>query len=107
MPKAKKTRPKKPPTPKTIVRNALRKLWLQSRERSAALRRENYTCQRCGKKQSKAKGHEVKIHAHHIYGVEWGDLVDLIFERLLQTPDAIELLCVDCHDAEHAKEDAA
>lgn len=103
----KKTRPKKPPTPKSIIRNALRKLWLQSRERSAALRRENYTCQRCGKKQSKAKGREVKINVHHINGVDWGDLVDLVFERLLQTSDDLEVLCVDCHDAEHAKEDAA
>jgi predicted HNH restriction endonuclease len=102
---AKKTRPKKPPTPKTIVRNALRKLWLQSRERSAALRRESYTCERCGLKQSKAKGREVKVNVHHKNGVDWGDLVDLVFERLLQTADDLEVLCVDCHDKEHGKGD--
>lgn len=106
MAKAKKTRPKKPPTPRSIVRNALRKLWLKCRERSAALKRENYTCERCGKKQSKAKGREVEINVHHKNGVDWGDLVDLVFTRLLQTADDLEVLCVDCHDKEHSKEAA-
>lgn len=102
MPKAKKTRPKKPPTPRTRVKNSLRQLWLKSRERSAALKRENYTCQRCGKKQSKAKGRVVSVSVHHKNGIDnWGKVIDAVFEYLLCDPDRLEVLCVGCHDDEH------
>ena len=108
MPKPKKTRPKKPPTPRSQIKSALRNLWLKSRERSAALKRESYTCQRCGKKQSRAKGREVDIAVHHIKGVDnWGKVIDAVYEHLLCDEKNLEVLCVDCHSDEHAKEDAA
>ena len=58
-----------PNTPRSKVRAALRQLWLRSRERAAALKREKYTCQRCGVKQSKAKGKEQKVEVHHKEGI--------------------------------------
>ena len=51
---------KLPTTPRSRVRSALRKLWLSSRERSAALKREEYCCEVCSVKQSTAKGREQK-----------------------------------------------
>jgi 5-methylcytosine-specific restriction endonuclease McrA len=88
-------------TPRSRVKNALRKLWLQSRERATALKREAYTCERCGIKQSTAKGREVKVQVHHRVGIDWEGLVDTIIERVLQTPDDLEVLCKTCHDKEH------
>ena len=92
---------KKPETPKTTVRNALRQIWLKSRERAAALKRDNYTCQSCMRKQTLAKGKEFKVHVHHKDNINWDGLVDLIKERLLQTPDRLTTLCKECHDKEH------
>lgn len=88
-------------TPRSKVRAALRLLWLRSRERAASLKREKYCCQRCKKKQSVAKGKEVKLEVHHINGVEWEDLVDEIIRRLLCDPKELEVLCKSCHDKEH------
>ena len=90
-----------PGTPRSAIRAALRRLWLRSRERQAALKRDSYTCQRCGKKQSRAKGKEVYVSVHHTRGVDWEGVIDLIAERLLQTPDSLVTLCEDCHDATH------
>jgi len=78
-------------------------IWLRSRERSAALKREKYRCERCHVKQSKAKGREVKIEVHHRDGTDRAGIVDIIVERMLQTPDKFEVLCVPCHDKEHGK----
>ena len=94
-------------TPKTQVRAALRRLWLRSRERAAALRRTGYCCERCGIKQSRAKGREVYVEVHHKGGVDWGGLIDMVIERLLpEDPDQLEVLCKDCHKAEHGREAA-
>lgn len=61
-----------------------------------------YRCQRCGIKQSKAKGKEVKINGHHRDGVgNWEKVIDLIFAELLCEPALWEILCEDCHAAEH------
>jgi 5-methylcytosine-specific restriction endonuclease McrA len=97
---------KLPTTPRSKVKQALRRLWLQSRERSATLKRDKYSCVKCGKKQSVAKGKEVKVHVHHKDGIDnWEELVDLIFEKLLISPDHQETLCVDCHKEEHGREE--
>jgi 5-methylcytosine-specific restriction endonuclease McrA len=93
-------------TPRTQIRAALRRLWLRSRERAAALRRTEYKCERCGIKQSRAKGKEVYVEVHHKDGVAWSDLVDLVFERLLPSdPEKLEVLCKECHKQEHDRGD--
>jgi predicted HNH restriction endonuclease len=88
---------KLPYTPRSRVRSALRQLWLRSRERAAAVKREQYTCQRCGIKQSKAKGKEVAIEVHHIQGVNWEEMIDKIYEEILIHPEGLEVLCPKCH----------
>lgn len=91
---------KLPHTPRSRVRSALRQLWLRSRERAAALKRDGYTCQRCNVKQSKAKGREVDVTVHHKDGVAWEALIDLVYERLLVDPERLETLCRGCHEGE-------
>ena len=89
-----------PYTPRSKVRSALRQLWLRSRERAAALRRDGYTCQRCGAKQSKARGKEIAVNVHHLDGIDWEALIDLVYERLLVPPDRLKTECVSCHEEE-------
>ena len=89
-------------TPRSHVRNALRRLYLQSRERAAACRAEDYTCEGCHKKQSRAKGREFKIEVHHRAGkIDWESLIDLVYDRLLVHPDQLEVLCKECHKDVH------
>ena len=87
---------KLPYTPNSRIRSALRKLFLRSRERAAALKRDKYTCS-CGLKQSRAKGREIYVEVHHKDGIDWTGLIDLIRDRLLQTPDKLETCCEECH----------
>lgn len=90
-----------PTTPRSRVKAALRQVWLRSRERAAALKREGYCCERCGAKGSKAKGRVVNLEVHHRQGINWDGVVDLVMERLLPDPAELEVLCTDCHDKEH------
>lgn len=90
-------------TPNSKIKNVLRMLWLRSRERAKAIKRDQYTCQACGRKQSKASGREFKVEVDHIHGIDWDGLCDLIHERLLQTSDDLITLCKECHDKKHAK----
>ena len=88
-------------TPNSQIRSALRNLWLRSRERSRALKRDNYSCVRCGVKQSKAKGREIEVEVHHKEGVtNWDELFFAIKEFLLCDPEDMETLCKDCHKKE-------
>jgi 5-methylcytosine-specific restriction endonuclease McrA len=78
-------------------------VWLRSRERAAAIRREKHTCQRCHRKGSEKKGHEVKIQVHHKDGIaNWDAIINLIYEQILCDPQFLEVVCVQCHDAEHS-----
>lgn len=86
-------------TPRSRVRQALRQLWLRSRERASALKRDGYTCQICGIKQSKAKGREVDVHVHHVNEIDWDGVIDIIFERLLN--GELKTLCKECHTKHH------
>lgn len=87
-----------PTTPRSKVRAALRQLWLRSRERASALKRDGYCCQECGVKQSKRKGKEVKVEVHHKQGVnDWDLMLDYIYRHLLCDPGWLETLCVECH----------
>lgn len=88
---------KKSTTPRGRVKAAVRQLWLRSRERAATLKRDNYTCQECGKKQSTAKGKEQKVCVHHLEGIDWELIIDYIFLNVLVNPDKLETLCPECH----------
>lgn len=88
-------------TPVSRITAALRQVWLRSRERAAALKRDKYTCQCCGRKQTKRKGEEFIVHVHHRDGIDWGEITKIIRERVLQTPDALVTLCKECHEIEH------
>lgn len=92
-------------TPRSRVRQALRQLWLRSRERAASLKRENNTCQCCHRKASKAKGKEFAVEVHHTQKIaNWEAIIDTVFEHLLCDPKYLEVLCKECHDKQHAKE---
>jgi len=90
---------KKPITPSSQIRSGLRRTFLRSRERAAALKSGKYTCRKCGAKQSRAKGKEVYVECHHANKIDWAGLIDLVRERLLAGP--LEILCTDCHRGEH------
>lgn len=84
-------------TPRSQVRSALRKLWLRSRERAAALKRDGYTCQECDRKQSKAKGREFAVEVDHLDGISWESMLDYIYRHLLVSPDRLETVCKEDH----------
>jgi len=90
---------KKPNTPRSRVKNAIRLLWMRSRERAAALKKHDYRCVDCGIKQSMAKDKEVKIEVHHEPQIDWTGIVQLIFDRILNVPQYP--LCKDCHKKKH------
>ena len=88
-----------PYTPNSQIRSALRKLFLRSRERSAAIKRDGYTCQKCGAKQSKRKGFEVSVECHHLDGVvNWDALFEAVRKYLLCDPGKMQTLCKKCHE---------
>jgi predicted HNH restriction endonuclease len=88
-------------TPNSKIKAALRQLFLRSRERAAALKRDGYTCQRCGCKQSRARGREQKVQVHHKVGVmNWDALYRAVREYLLCNPEFLETLCPECHKKE-------
>ncbi len=88
-------------TPRSRIKGMLRQIFLKSVERAEAMKRDKYTCQRCGAKQSVKKGHEIKIQVHHKKGIKvWDEIISLIYDELLCDPAELETLCVDCHDKE-------
>jgi predicted HNH restriction endonuclease len=87
-----------PYTPNSRIRSVLRQLFLRSRERAAALKRDKYTCRCCSVKQSKAKGKEVKVEVHHLAGVcNWDALFESVRRYLLCDPELLATLCEKCH----------
>jgi 5-methylcytosine-specific restriction endonuclease McrA len=102
-------KPRKSPTrtPKGRIVSLLRRLWLYSPERRAAIKREDNTCEECGKKGSKAKGREVVIHAHHLRegGINWNHIEEVIRIQLLCDPSEIAILCKYCHELLHQEEE--
>jgi hypothetical protein len=102
--KKRKKRVKKPITPRSKITNALRRVWLYSRERAQALRLQDRRCQVCGVRESKAKDKEQKIEVHHIDGIGvWKEIVDLVYAKLLVPPDKLECLCPKHHKERHEK----
>lgn len=95
-------------TPDGIIRSSLRLLFMKSREKGAATRRDKNTCQTCGAKGSVAKGKEVKTECHHTIGTEgrdidWQRIYAVIREELLCSSDELTILCKPCHLALHGK----
>ena len=91
-----------PHTPSSQIRTALRRLWMRSRERQAALKRDKYTCRKCQAKQSKAKGREVAVEVHHVAGnANLAEIEAVIRMWLLVDPEYLRTLCKACHDKEH------
>ena len=89
---------KLPYTPNSRIRSALRMLFLRSRERAQALKRDKYTCQKCKVKQSKAKGKEFYVEVHHKKGIcNWEALFKAIRKYLLCNPKHLKTLCGKCH----------
>lgn len=89
-------------TPRSRVRSALRAVFLRSRERAAALKREKNCCEACGVKASVAKGREVKVEVHHRQGIlNWNEIIDLVYKQLLCDPAGLEVLCKACHEKQH------
>jgi predicted HNH restriction endonuclease len=88
---------KLPYTPNSKIKSALRQLFLRSRERAAVLKAHNYSCAKCGIKQSKAKGKEVKVEVHHKSNILlWSKIYEIIRAELLNQDD-MEVLCEECH----------
>lgn len=86
-------------TPRHRIKSWLRRMWLMSKERSEALKRDNYTCQKCGVKKSAAKGKEQSVEVHHKKGINvWDNIIDLIQKELLCDPEDLITLCPLCHD---------
>lgn len=86
-------------TPDSIIKGTLRKLFLRSRERAAALKRDHYTCQKCARKQTMKKGFELKVQVHHEDGIlNWQLLIEEIRKYLLCDPEKLKTLCKECHD---------
>jgi predicted HNH restriction endonuclease len=94
-----------PYTPSSKIRAALRQLYLRSRERAAALKASGYCCERCGVKQSRAKGREVYVEVHHRAGIlNWKKVFEFIRAELLVGPEKLEVLCKECHKEEHEEQ---
>jgi len=92
-------------TPRERIKGMLRQIFLKSNERTAVLKRDNYTCVKCGLKQSKKKGHEVKVQVHHKKGLDcWDHLIHIIYKQLLCDIEDLETLCVECHKNKHNSE---
>ena len=95
---------KLPYTPNGRIKDALRKLFLRSRERHTVLKRTNYCCEKCGIKQTKAGKDEkfwVKVNVHHNDGIDWDDIIMYIRKQLLVDPEKMTALCEECHGKEH------
>lgn len=92
---------KLPTTPRSRIKNAIRQVFLRSRERAAALKATGHRCAKCGIKASEAKGRVVKLQVHHVNGIDWDGVVDLVYERVLA--GQMQPLCVSCHGEQHGR----
>jgi hypothetical protein len=95
---------KLPITPNTIIKNALRRVWLYSRERRAAIIAQRNTCRECRSIGSVAKGKECKIEVHHKVEINWDRVFKVIREEILVAVGLLEVLCKECHKKETARQ---
>lgn len=92
-------------TSKTHIVRGLRKIWLHSKERGEALKRDKYTCQICQRKKSvsKKKFDETKqvrkLEVHHKESIlNWDEIIDCIRKNLLCDSEHLQTLCKECHE---------
>ncbi len=92
-------------TTKAWLTSGLRRMWMKSKERYAAIKRDNATCVKCGRKRSVAKGREVKINVHHKSGkIDWDAIVEVLKRELFVPVEELEVECVECHKKEKENE---
>jgi len=90
-------------TKKTHIVRGLRLIWMRSKERGAAMKRDKYTCQICHRKKSTKKiidpNTQVKrIEVHHKNGItNWDNIIDLIRKEMLINPEFLITYCKECH----------
>jgi len=90
-------------TPRSRIKGMLRQIFLRSRERAEALKRDGYKCQKCGVKQSTKKGFEQKVQVHHKAGIDiWDDIIWQIEDKILCKGhlEDLQTLCPNCHAGE-------
>ena len=88
---------KKPVTPPSRIRSVLRRaIWLYSRERAEALKRDGRRCRACGCKEG--------LEVHHIDGSGIDAIIELIYKTLLCHHDRLITLCKPCHAAHEPHE---
>lgn len=78
---------KSPNTPNYLIKKALGRMFLRSRERNRCMK-GNPPCSECGSDE--------KVQAHHKNGINWARIIKVIREELLT--DELEPLCEECHD---------
>lgn len=81
------------------VTNKVKKRWCSveyQRWRKLVFERDDYICQKCGKRNEKGVGVTIKLNAHHIKSIY--NYPELIFDV-----DNGETLCVSCHLEYHKK----
>ena len=89
MPAARK-RTRKPVTPPSRIRSVLRqRIWMWSRERAEALKRDGRRCRACGSKE--------ELEVHHLDQSGIDEIIALIYRTLLCHPDRLITLCRACH----------
>jgi 5-methylcytosine-specific restriction endonuclease McrA len=89
MPAARK-RTRKPVTPPSRIRSILRgRVWLFSRERAEALKRDGRRCRACGSKE--------QLEVHHLDNSGIDQIIDLIYKTLLCHHERLITLCKTCH----------
>ena len=66
-------------TSRAKIKGHLRQIWVRSYERASAMKRDNYSCTKCGIKKSTKKGAEVKVQVHHKERIDiWDEIINLI-----------------------------
>jgi len=91
-------------TSDATIKSFIRKLWMQSRERTAAIRDQGHKCRRCNARETSRKGIEVSIEVHHRKGeIDWEKIISFIRQEVLVDPSLLDVMCMTCHDLEHGK----
>ena len=96
---------KKPWTPRSRIRSAIRLLWMKSRERAKVLKDAEYRCSECNIKQTRAGKDKTKwvyLEVHHVSMIDvWNEIIDLIAKKILESEQIC--LCKKCHHDLHEK----
>jgi 5-methylcytosine-specific restriction endonuclease McrA len=93
----KRKRPRRPVTPPSRIRSVLRRaIWLYSRERAEAMKRDGRKCRACGSKE--------QLEVHHLDGSGIDEIIELIYKTLLCNPDRLVTLCKTCHQLQEPHE---